>query len=202
MLAFNLARNKWIDGIPDAQYYQGMGYYLKSYNYYLMKNTIKAREFINDAKRFLPDSEEINYLSGVQYYELNNLEAAMRDLLRVVERGNYSHCNARLYLGLTYQQLKSAETPSKPEESFEKKSIQNFVGAASCFESALGSLSHQIRSTDLMDLEPHERNTLKAKMEKRLREMRESSISTIEMIQGQVSRSPAAEKPVYQKFLL
>jgi tetratricopeptide (TPR) repeat protein len=166
-----------------------------------MKNAIKAREFVDAAKKFLPESEDINYLSGLLFYELNNLEYALRDFLRVIEKGNYSNCNARLYLGLTYQQLKPAEIPQKPEESFEKKSIQNFASAGSCFESVLVSLSYQIKGTDLMGLEPKEQSILKARMEKRLRELRESSISTIEMIQREISRSPVAEKPVYQKFM-
>jgi tetratricopeptide (TPR) repeat protein len=199
MLAGNLARNKWVDGVPDAQYYQGQAHYLKAYNYYLMKNTIRARELLDSAKKFLPDSEEINYLSGLLFYELKDMESALRDFLRVVERGNYSNCNARLYLGLIYQQLKPAEIPSKEES--ERKSAQNFLSAATCMESAIGSMSYQIRTMDGMDLDPQELPALKARLEKRLLEMRESSCSSIEMIQREISKSSVAEKPVYQKYL-
>ena len=89
----------------------------------------------------------------------------------------------------------------KEEDSPERKSIQYFIGAGSCMESVIGSLSYQIRTMDLSDLDPQEQSILKARFEKKLADLRESSCSTIRLILGEISRSPVAEKSVYVKFL-
>jgi tetratricopeptide (TPR) repeat protein len=203
MLAGNLARNKWIDGVPDAQYYQGEANYLKAYNYYLMKSAGQSRELVDTAGKFLPDSPGIIYLSGLLFYESKNLEPARRDFQRVAQMGT-QNCNAQLNLGFIYEQLKNTNG-SKPvpgdKESAETKSLQYFAAGGGCMEAVIGSLSHQIGMLNSTDLDPGERAALKIRLERKLADMRLSSRSTIEMIIDRVSNSSAPKKEVFLNYL-
>ena len=201
MLGLNLARNKWIDGVPDAQYYRGEGNYVKAYNHFLMKDPGKARELVDSAKKSLPDSAEINYLSGLLFYESKDMESARMDFLRVAGMGN---CDALFHLGLIYEQL-AATNGNQPlpgeKESANEKSIQYLVQTGVCMESAIGSLSYKIRTMDLSELEPREQTLLKSRMDKRLSDMRLSSCSTIETIIGRISTNAAPGREVFLKYL-
>jgi hypothetical protein len=166
MLALNITRNKWVVGVPDVQYYQGQGNYLKAYNHYRMKDPVKARELVDTAKKSLPKSLEVIYLSGLLYYEANNLEPARQDFLNVAGAGN---CDAQLYLGYIYEQLAAANgnQPLPGErETAGVKSTQYLVQTGECLESTLGSLSYRIRTMNLSELEPQEQAFLKSRMEK------------------------------------
>jgi hypothetical protein len=201
MLELNLARNKWIDGVPDAQYYRGEGSYVKAYNHYLMKDPAKARELVDSAKKSMPDSAEINYLSGLLFYESKDMESARLDFLRVAGMGN---CDALLHLGLIYEQL-AATNGNQPlpgeKESANEKSIQYLVQTGVCMESAIGSLSYKIRTIDLSELEPGEQAFLKSRMDRRLSDLRLSSCSTIETIIGRISTNSAPRREVFLKYL-
>jgi tetratricopeptide (TPR) repeat protein len=201
MLGLSLARNKWIDGVPDAQYYQGQGNYLKAYNHFLMKDPREARELVNLAKKSLPNSIEVSYLSGLLYYESKDLEPARQDFLRVAGTGN---CDAQLHLGLIYEQLAAVNgnQPLPGEKEFAGvKSSQYLVQAGGCLEAIVGSLSYSIRTMDLSELEPREQAFLKNRMEKKLSDTRLSSCSTIEMIIDRISKSVAPAKENFLKHL-
>jgi tetratricopeptide (TPR) repeat protein len=203
VLASTVARNKWIDGVSYAQYYQGEGNYLKAYNDYLMKEPVKAREFVDAARKFMPDSAEINYLSGLLFYESKDLEPARQDFLRVAQMGTYN-CNAQLNLGFIYEQLKSTygDQPVPGEkEPVEKKSLQYFVAAGGCMDSVAGSLSYQLKTLNSMDLDPSEQASLKLRLERKLADVRLSSCQTIETIINRVSDSQAPEKAAFLKYL-
>jgi tetratricopeptide (TPR) repeat protein len=201
MLALNITRNKWVDGVPDVQYYQGQGNYLKAYNHYLMKDPVKARELVDMAKKSLPQSLEIICLSGILNYEANNLEPARQDFLSVAGAGN---CNAQLHLGYIYEQL-SAANGNQPlpgeKETAGVKSTQYLIQTGECLESTLGSLSYRIRTMDLSELEPQEQTFLKSRMEKKLSDTRISTCSTIEMIIGRISKSSTPGKEYILKHL-
>jgi tetratricopeptide (TPR) repeat protein len=203
MLVGTVAKNRWIDGVPDEQYYKGQGNYLRAYNYYLMKDPAKARELTDTAKKFMRDTAEINYLSGLLFYDSGDLEAARRDFLRVTQMGNYN-CNAQLNLGSVYEQLKGTygNQPMPGEkEPVEKKSLQYFMAAGGCMDSVAGSLSYQIKTLDSMDLDPSENAALKLRLERKLADVRQSSCSTIEMLKARISNSQAPEKAIFLKYL-
>ncbi len=209
LLAGNLARNKWIDGVPDAQYYSGEARYIKAYNYYLLKDTDKARELVDSAKPFLPYSAEISYLSGLLYYESKNLESARQDFL-AAEKGNYANCDAKLYLGLI-KTTKGSQAARLVESkgagfltqggSYEAGGVDYLIGAGMCLDSAVGSLGHHISTLNSMDLDPQEQLLMKGRLEKKLLDLRLSSCSTIEMIIDQISNAEIGAKEVYLKHL-
>ncbi len=203
MLSGRLARHRWIEGVPDAQYYQGEGHYLKAYNHYLMNDPVKAREYVDIAAKFLPDAAEIRYLSGLLYYESKNMEPARRDFLHVTQMGNYN-CNAQMNLGFIYEQFKETYgTQPLPgdKEPAAKKSLQYFVAAAGCMEAVSGSLSYQIKNLNTLDLDPKEIAALKVRLEQKLTDVRSSSATNIGKITSRVSASSEPEKDVFLKHL-
>ncbi len=217
MLAADLLRNNRIDN-ANYLYYSGEGNYLKAYNYYLMKDDAKARELVDSAHRFLPDSEEINDLSGVLFFEAKKMEEARKDFLKVIAKGN-SNCNAQLHLGLIYQWTQSAgieassedqggkasrgyqETWSLKSEPPERKALNYFLGASSCMQSAVYSLKGQIDSVPTLDLEPNEKVLLTGRLQNKLIDVRISSTRSIEMMIDEASRNSVSDKGNYVSFM-
>ena len=200
LLTAHISRNQWIGDVPDVRYYQGEGNYLKAYNYHLMREPARAREFVDAAKESLPDSEDINYLSGLLFYQAKDLESARKDFQRVIQRGNYN-CNAQLHLGLIYRQLKNSAESSIPKDESDKKADTFLLGAAACMESTVLSLRTELNLLDSTDLEPQERFVLRGRMQKRLFDEHFASCSTIEMILRKLSEDGIGEKSVYLTLL-
>lgn len=200
LLDVQIAQDKWIGDVPNSRYYQGQGNYLKAYNHHLMKDPIRAREFVNLARTFLPDYEGINYLSGLLYYQAKDLESARKDFQNVIQRGNYN-CSAQLHLGLIYLQFKNSVESPVPSDESEKKAYTYLLGAGACMESAVFSLRTEVNLLDSTDLEPQERFVLKGRMQKKLLDEHLSSCSTIEMIISELSKDGSSEKSVYLNLL-
>jgi tetratricopeptide (TPR) repeat protein len=206
-----------------ARYYQGEAYFLKANNQNLSRNPAKAREFVDKARTFLPDSEEINYLSGLLYFEGKDMEAARADFLRVMVRGA-SNCEAQFHLGLIYLQMKgevedqqvAAPLPGggsdaelteylrelpEEKEPVGKKALGYFLGAASCMRTGARNLVNVIDSVPSLDLQPAEKVILKGKLERKLLDHRMSSTSRIETMINALSNREIAGKEAYVKLL-
>ncbi len=222
-----LRTDLWRRGYTDArtvQYYQGEGRHLLAYNYYLMKNPARARELVNAAKTYLPNSEEINYLSGLLYFEAGDIDSAQADFLKVIERGN-SNCSAMRYLGIIYHRKKGmvdAETAADArmpaggeydrlrktidrqfsgKESGEKRALNYFLSSCDCMDRTVRSLQDQIRSIPGMDLEEGEKLVLRGRVEKKLIEYRLASDSMIQSMLTTVSGEETEGKQVYVKLM-
>jgi tetratricopeptide (TPR) repeat protein len=213
MLAADLVHDGRLDS-AGYHYYSGEGNYLKAYNYHLMKDPIKARELVDTARKFLPDSEEINDLSGELFFEARELEESRKEFLKVIVKGN-SNCRAQMRLGLIYQQMKHSpadvqpqeqgrkvpggyqETWSLANESAEKKALNYFLGAGSCMESAIKNVTGQINAVPSLDLDPNEKSLLKDRLRYKLGDMRASYAANIEMMIGKASENSLVEKNNY-----
>jgi tetratricopeptide (TPR) repeat protein len=204
----------------NVRYYQGEGHYIQAYNHYLNKDPGKARELVEVAKKYIPESEEANYLSGVLYYEEKNIEAARGEFLKVVQRGN-SNCSAQRYLGLIFHQDKGLiETQTAadlrmpkggeydklrklideraPEkESGPKRALNYFLSSSSCMDKAIRSLGDQIKMVPSLDLEEGEKVILGGKLEKKLFDYRLSSDSMIRSMLMTVAGDEIEGKQVY-----
>jgi tetratricopeptide (TPR) repeat protein len=210
-----LVADRLKDGRLDEagyRYYSGEGYYLKAYNYRLMDDVAKARELIDLARQFLPDSAEINEFSGVLYFNAQRLEEARKDFLRVLARGN-SSCNAQMHLGLIYHQIKYAgtdpvaetrrilETGSLREESAEKRALNYFLGACSCMDSGIRQLKDQIDSVPALDLEAREKILFSDRLKSKLLDFRMASSADIERMIGKASQTGIPERDTYLKLM-
>ena len=209
MLQIDLSRKPRMDA-SGARYYQGEAYYLKAHDFYLLKKPDRARGFVDRAKTLLPDSEDINYLSGLLYYEAADQEAARGDFLRVMEMGT-SNAAAQYYLGLIYHERKGTledphvATPQMPRgESYDKlmkylselpaekepaeaKALNYFLGASSAMAGMARTITDQINSIPALDLEPNEKVVLKGRLEKKLFEHRVLSAARIEAMINVIS---------------
>ncbi len=166
MLESDISR-KGRAGNHAIRYYKGEANYYKAYNFYLMGERGKAREFIDISKSHLPDSENSNYFSGLLFYEEKKLEEARKDFMKAVQ-ARTSNCNAYYYLGLI------------DHERNEKNSFQWFLSACSCIEASIRNIEEKIKSLPSLDVEELERLVLKTKFEKRLLGFRHSSATLIE----------------------
>jgi len=203
LLATPITRGQWIGDVPDGRYYQGQGNYIKAYNYHLMRNPERAREFVDVAKQSLPNFEGINLLSGILFYQARQLEPARKDFLNVIQRGNYN-CNAQLHLGLIYRQIGNdddsiASTVAEDEPG--KKALTYLLGAAACMESTVQSIRTELNTLDSIDLEPKERFVLRGRLQKKLSDEHSSACSTIEMIIRELSKDGGETKSVYLNLL-
>lgn len=218
MLAANIPRNRWVGGVPDVRYYQGMGRYLKAYNHYMTNDRVGARALIDQAKEALPDSGDVNYLSGMLFYQANEIEAARKDFVKVTEDGSGSwNCNAQLHLGLVYQKMKENGLSEPPEplkqapegvamksskpQSVAEKAVTHFVSAGICLQQSADSLQRDITMLDSSDFVPAERATIKERLEKKLTDLRATSCSSIQMILSRVAGDKGYETDFFQRLM-
>jgi tetratricopeptide (TPR) repeat protein len=212
---------QWPNTANEVRYYKGQTYYLKASNQHLMNDAIKARQFIDSAQKLLPDSQEINYLSGILFYQAHDLESSRRDFLLATERGSYPICDAQFHLGLIHNQLKpSIGNPSVTTEkstagfnplagsgrTFENEPIENraqqyFLSAASCMESSVGKLTYQIKNLNSLDLDKKDLQLFKSRLENKLLDLRMASFSTIERILTLLSQDNSDKNTMYISLL-
>jgi tetratricopeptide (TPR) repeat protein len=169
MLASDISRRGRVSA-DSIRYFQGEGYYYKAYNSYLMKDPPQARLLINEAKRFLPNAEEINYLSGLLYYEDNQLDAAKTDLEISTKQGR--NCYAYHYLGLIELKRKGPGAAS------------HFLTSGTCLERSLRTLQDNIRAVANLDIETAEKDALRLRMQMKLVGYRDSSAELLQTMIG------------------
>ena len=169
MLASDISRRGRV-GADSIRYFQGEGYYYKAYNAHLMKDPAQARVLINEAKSFLPNAEEINYLSGLLYYNDNQLDAAKADLQIAAKQG--SNCYAYHYLGLIELKQKGPGAASQ------------FLTSGTCLERSLRTLQDNIRAVANLDIEAAEKDALRLRMQMKLVGYRDSSAELLQTMIG------------------
>ena len=135
--------------LANQEMYRGEAYYYKAYNYYHMKEPVKARELIDRAKSLLPLSGEVFFLSGLLYYNQGKLKEAEKDFLRTLYDNQYSPCYPLYYLGLI--KLKNQDW------SF----IKDFSDSIRHFELAVENMSNKLNEIDLMEIEVHQKEWMK-----------------------------------------
>jgi tetratricopeptide (TPR) repeat protein len=188
MLASDLSRRKRVTA-NSIRYFQGEGYYYKAYNSYLMKDPAQARVLIDEAKRFLPDAEEINYLSGLLYYNVNQLDAARTDMQIAAKQGK--NCYAYHYLGLIELKNKRPGAASQ------------FLTSGTCLERSLRTLQEYMFSIEGLDIEAAEKEALRLRMQMKLVGYRDSSAELLQTMIGLMRDSDLADdwKKIYMETM-
>ena len=201
MLLLDTIQSNLVNGIFTAQYYKGQGNYIKAYNYYLLNNNIKSREFVDLAKKTIPSSFEFNYLSGVLFYESNELESARQDFMRSLDGSN---CHAPLHLGFVYEKLDATnENIVNDKEAFMHRSVPSFLEAAECFDKSVQSLNRAINEFAFSEFEPAEQERLKNEMTKKLTSLRTFSTQIIKNINDRIDEYVSAtEKYIISEYLV
>jgi tetratricopeptide (TPR) repeat protein len=217
MLQSDIARGGHTGG-EAVRYYLGEANYYKAYNFHLMGDPQRAREFVEAAKAYLPNSDHVNYLSALLYYQNSQLRSARDDFMRVVQSGA-PNCDAQYYLGRIYRESNEDLDEKPPEQTSgvhiperlaeylkqvprqkepkEKRSLDYFLAACSCMERNIGAMKTRIQSVPSMDLEEAERTVLRERLQAGLRGYRRSSASLIDIMLAIASSSDLSEKDVY-----
>ena len=187
MIATDISRGGHLDNY-NVRFYRGMGRYYQAYNYYRLSEPQEARKVIDLAKYDLPNAEQINYLSGVFYFNANQMDSALADFEKVLSSSS-SNCEAYNYLGLIYLQTD------------ENKAANFFLRMCACIESAIGHTKREIASLPSLDLEPTELNSLKTKLEEKLSNFRISSAYMIKNAITMVDLTHGQRKDLYRKLM-
>ena len=151
----------------SVRYYRGEGRYYQGYDYHLLRQPTEARTHVDLAKKDLPDSPEINYLSGLLYFNEHRIEEAKQDFLRVLQAAP-SYCYANYYLGLIFA------------DADQRAMLTSFVGASSCLQSSVNNLGKNIQELSILDVEAEEKEALRAKLTQKLADYRVSAIELLE----------------------
>ena len=201
-----------------VRYYQGEANYYIAYNFHLMGQSGKAREYIEAAKRYLPRAEHINYLSGLLHYQSGELQSARGDFMKVMQAGA-TNCDAQYHLGRIYRELKEEPDEQTPEQTTgikvpeslaeylkqvppdrepkDKRSLNYFLAACSCMESSSRNMEGQIRSVPTMDLSDTDKLLLQDRLRNKLNNYRQSSSSLIDGMMRLTATSESDKKDDY-----
>jgi tetratricopeptide (TPR) repeat protein len=187
MIATDISRGGRLSEF-NVHFYRGMARYYQAYSHYHLSQPIEARRLIDLAKYDLPESEVVNYLSGVFYFNANQMDSARADFDRVLAGGS-SNCEANNYLGLIYLQTD------------EYKTANYFLRMCSCVGSAIASTRREIASLPSLDLEPPELDGLKANLEQKLSKFSTSSADMIRNAILMVDLTHNERKDIYKKLM-
>jgi len=78
--------------------YHGEAYYYKAYNFLYKGDLEEARKQIDLSKLYLPDSGDVNFLSGLINLKIGNLKGAEKDFLRSLEDNSFKRCEPYYYI--------------------------------------------------------------------------------------------------------
>jgi tetratricopeptide (TPR) repeat protein len=175
-------------GPYNILYYRGMARYYMAYSAYRLYRADKARALIDLAKQDLPKGEQINYLSGLLYFNADQFEAARFDFQKSLESGQ-PNCDAYYYLGRIYLPIDGP------------RAAEYFLGMCSCVEEASRSLERNIASISTLDMETEAQDRLRERLEKRLVEHKRASAESIRSAIAFVNDSTISLRDTYVKLM-
>ncbi len=79
--------------------YHGEAYYYKAYNSFLRKDLINADKNIKLSKLYIPDSGEVNFLSGLINIKKKKYKEAKKDFLIAEKDTEFKKCETKYYIG-------------------------------------------------------------------------------------------------------
>ncbi len=79
--------------------YHGEAYYYKAYNSFLRKDFINAEKNIKLSKLYIPDSGEVNFLSGLINIRRRKYKEAKKDFLIAEKDTEFKKCETKYYIG-------------------------------------------------------------------------------------------------------
>jgi tetratricopeptide (TPR) repeat protein len=212
-------------GAQSIRYYRGEATFYKAFNHHQLGDDAKARELADAAKQIIPNSDSVNYLSGLLYYNRKMYREARDDFERVLQSGN-PNCDAQHYLGLIYRRWKD-DPPEKTEfrapqelqrdskarekleehvkrlesllapESNSKRALSYFLGACSCMESVVKNSKDRIDRIPALELDPSDKVVLKGRLENRLFNYRVDAVPLVEEMMRMSSEFELEEAKSY-----
>jgi|GEM_PF-1253826 len=175
--------DKTLDNMLQNQpMYHGEAFYYKAYNSYLTDNPTRAREYADKAKKLLPHSGEILYLSGLLFYNEEKFEEAEEDFYNALYDSTYSQCFPLYYLGMI--KMKKQDW----------KFLTNFSTSIDCFKNAIRQMEQAIVEIDDMDIDPSIKEWKKKKETQKLTEYKEVSAQLIQQMETSIAQNLEKKK--------
>jgi len=156
--------------LANQDLYHGQVYYYKAYNQYQMQNPGKAREFVDQAKKLLQISGEASFLSGLLYYQQNNLKAAENDFLSALYDHEFLPCYPLYYLGM----IKA----KRNDWSF----FKDFSDSIRNFEKAIANMTKRIAKIDSLNIENNQKEWMKKRQNSQLLSFKKASDKVIQQM--------------------
>jgi len=131
--------------IEKQTFYHGEAYYYQAKNCYYRQRPEETRSFITQAASFIPDSPDLNMLSGLLYLDQGRPEQAAVDFREVLEQLP-QHAEAWYFLGQSALQLKKyAEARAHFQAAIENfgREVRDFDIKLAAMSREQGSDSHQ-----------------------------------------------------------
>ncbi len=129
--------------------HHGQAYYYKAYNYFFLLERTKAREMIDKAKKRLPRSGEVHFLSGRLYFNEEQYKKAEDDFIRALWDREFSRCYPLYYLGLA--KLKTRDWSC----------MRDFKDSIDCLKTGVEKMKNRIKEVDALDLSESEKEWMR-----------------------------------------
>lgn len=133
--------------IEKQTFFHGEAYYYLAKNNYYRQRPNETRSFITQAASFIPDSPELNMLSGLLYLDRGRPDQAEVDFRKVLEQQSH-HAEAWYFLGQAALQEKNYPEARAHFQS----AIENFDREVRKFDEKLAAMSHE------QDTDSHQRD--------------------------------------------
>ena len=125
-----LAKAPW-SSLTEAQgtYFRTEALYYKAYNSFLTGDRDRTRELVEQALSIAPASPGPRYLSGLLYFQADELEKAEKEFSLAIDQGT-SNCEVFYYSGMVKLRRKTAAPWSQFESACEcyRKSVAQLEG--------------------------------------------------------------------------
>jgi tetratricopeptide (TPR) repeat protein len=165
-------------------YYRGQGYHYRAYNYYVMGFPVESRKWVDFARRFRPDAEGPNYLSGVLRFDEGDIASAQGDFHKVVDSGT-DLCDAYYRLGQIAFREKTRDT------------LSYFMNNGYCLEQNVQAVEERLKRVPTLDLDQATKDELHLAITDALKERREAAIASIFSMMNTVRSTDRFDSEVF-----
>lgn len=87
------------DLLKKQALYHGEAYYYKAYNRFFEKDLLEAKKYVELSKLYIPDSGDLNFLSGLINIKTKEYRKAKKDFLKSLEDSDFKKCEPYYFVG-------------------------------------------------------------------------------------------------------
>lgn len=149
--------------LENQEMYHGEANYYMGYNWFHMKDPVKTRQYVEQAKKLMPESGEVFFLSGLVYYQAEEYKKAEEDFLHTLWDRSFSPCFSLYYIGMI---------KAKGQDWSFFKDFNDSIG---CFNTASAGMERWLAGIDLMDIEEEQKIWMKSRERQKLDEYKQNA---------------------------
>ncbi len=170
--------------LANQELYHGEATYYKAYNYYHLQDHAAAREWIDRAKELLPNAGEVDFLSGLLYFNRGNKKEAENDFLSVLDDDRYPHYYPLYYVGMAKLERQDWTL------------FKDFSDSIQAFEGGISSIEEQIKKIADLELEEYQRQWMVRQQTQKLTEFKIAAKQVIEQMEQIMAQNADRKKAI------